>query len=72
VAWKFEGLGAENRVRLCRCIEIRVRREFPNPRCGEGCDYSVNCEARRHYTGFRSAVVSRADREGRFINLAVV
>ena len=41
IAWQWANpLGAENRVRLPRCVEHCVRRRFPNPICGEGCDYS--------------------------------
>jgi len=68
IAWQWANpLGAENRVRLPRCVEYCVRRRlFPNPVCGEGCDYLDGCEQRGHYTGFRTAAWSRAAREGAF------
>eukprot|EP00966_Prymnesium_polylepis_P036496 846579-Prymnesium_polylepis.2 len=67
VAWQWANpLGAENRVRLPFCVMYRVRRLFPNPCCGEGCDYLEGCEKAGHYTGFRTAEESRAVREGRF------
>jgi hypothetical protein len=67
VAWQWANpLGAEQRVRLPMCVLCRVRKLFPNPRCGEGCDYSDGCERKGHYVGFRTAEESRAAREGRF------
>ena len=64
VAWQFaDPLGAENRVRLPRCVTCRIRREFSNPCCREGCDYWVECERAGHYTGFLTAEESRALRE---------
>ena len=67
VAWQWANpLGAEQRVRLPPCVLYRVRKLFPNPRCGEGCDYLDVCERKGHYTGFRTAEESRAAREGRF------
>eukprot|EP00966_Prymnesium_polylepis_P261501 6040229-Prymnesium_polylepis.1 len=38
---------------------------FPNPICGPGCDFGVECERRGHYVGFRTVAESRAIREGR-------
>ena len=58
---------AENRVRLPCCVMFRVRKLFPNPCCGDGCDYLERCERAGHYTGFRTAAESRAIREGRFV-----
>ena len=70
IAWQWANpLGAENRVRLPRCVEHCVRRLFPNPICGEGCDYSEACEQCGHYTGFRTAAQSRAVREGAFLEV---
>ena len=59
------GRGAQ-RVRLPECVTCAVRRRFPNPACGEGCDYGKQCVGRGHYTGFRTAAESRAIREGVF------
>ena len=49
-----------------------VRKRFPNPVCGEaeGCDYLAGCEARGHYTGYRTAEESRAIREGRYMDVS--
>ena len=72
VAWRFaDPLGAENRVRLPQCVNVKIRESFPNPRCSRehGCDFYAGCEARGHYVGFRTAAESRAEREGRFIDL---
>ena len=70
IAWQWANpLGAENRVRLPRCVEHCVRRLFPNPICGEGCDYSEACEQCGHYTGFRTTAQSRAVREGAFLEV---
>ena len=67
IAWQWANpLGAENRVRLPECVPVKVRRLFPNPICGEGCDFSLRCEKKGHYTGFRTAEESRAIREGFF------
>ena len=74
VAWQWANpLGAENRVRLCRCVEHRILRLFPNPVCCDDagairtdCDLLDQCEKAGHYTGFRTAEESRAIREGRF------
>ena len=66
VRWRWaDPLGAENRVRLPMCVMKQIRRIFPNPICGPGCDYGVECEKNRHYVGFRTAEESRAVREGR-------
>ena len=59
-------LGAGKRVRLPKCLVSAVRRKFPNPVCGTGCDYWAQCERKGHYTGFRTAEESRAVREGRY------
>lgn len=68
IAWQWANpLGAEQRVRFPACVMYRVRRLFPHPRCGEGCDYLDECEANGHYTGFRTATESRAIREGAFL-----
>ena len=41
IAWQWSNtLGAGNRVCLPPCWERKVRKLFPNPVCGEGCDYS--------------------------------
>jgi hypothetical protein len=68
VQWKWaDPLGAGNRVRLPKCMNIKVRRLFANPCCDErggGCDMWLGCEQRGHYTGFRTAEESRAIREG--------
>ena len=67
IAWQWASpLGAENRVRLPVCVEVRVRRLFPNPCCcaADGCDFSRRCEQLGHYTGFRTAAESRALRDG--------
>ena len=70
IAWQWANpLGAENRVRLPRCVEHCVRRRFPNPICGEECDYLEACEQCGHYTGFRTAAQSRAVREGAFLEV---
>ena len=66
VRWRWaDPLGAENRVRLPMCVMQRIRRIFPNPKCGAGCDYGIACEKKGHYVGFRTAEESRAVREGR-------
>jgi len=66
VRWRWaDPLGAENRVRLPMCVMQKIRRMFPNPICGPGCDYGVKCEKKGHYVGFRTAEESRALREGR-------
>lgn len=66
VKWQWDSgpLGAEQRVRLPKCVMVAVRRAFPDPRCGAGCDYGPECERRGHYVGFRTAAQSRALREG--------
>ena len=65
VAWQFgTRLGAEQRYKLCDCVEIAIRKLFPCSACGEGCDYSRECERRGHYCGFKSATESRAARSG--------
>jgi hypothetical protein len=65
VASQFKDpLGAEQRVRLPGCVTRCVRRLFPNPACGSGCDYDDACVACGHYAGFRTAAQSRALREG--------
>jgi hypothetical protein len=52
------------------CVLHRVRRLFPNPCCRvDGCDFLVQCERARHYTGFRTAEESRAIREGHFVGV---
>ena len=67
IAWQWASpLGAGNRVRLPKCVTCGVRKLFPNPVCGAGCDYDAGCVARGHYTGFRTAAESRAVREGWF------
>ena len=67
ISWQFcSPLGAGKRVRLPKCLVSAVRRKFPNPVCGPGCDYWVQCERKGHYTGFRTAEESRAAREGRY------
>ena len=72
VAWQFsDPLGANNRVRLPRCVLYRVRRLFPNPCCGGDCDYLSACEGSGHYVGFRTAAESRAIREGRYYDIDV-
>ena len=69
IAWQWANpLGTENRVRLPKCVTRRVRRLFPNPVCGEGCDYGEACVQRGHYTGFRTAAESRAIREGAYLD----
>ena len=66
VAWQWASpLGAEQRVQLPRCVMCGVRKLFPNPRCGEGCDYGAKCERLGHYVGFRTAAESKRVREGR-------
>ena len=61
IKWKFaDPLGAENRLVLPECVKRSVRRRFPNPRCGEGCDFGVECERNGHYTGHRTAAEARA------------
>ena len=61
IKWKFaDPLGAENRLILPECVKCAVRRLFPDPCCGEGCDYGVDCERKGHYTGHRTAAESRA------------
>jgi len=66
ITWSWsDPLGAENRVRLPMCVMKRIRRMFPNPICGPGCDFGVECERRGHYVGFRTVAESRAIREGR-------
>ena len=70
VRWQFvDVLGAEQRVRLPPCVLRKVRQLFPNPLCGDGCDYGAGCEAGGHYTGFRTAAVSRAIREGSYLDV---
>ena len=67
ISWQFcSPLGAGKRVRLPECLVSAVRRKFPNPMCGMGCDFWVQCECKGHYTGFRTAEESRAVREGRY------
>ena len=67
ISWQFcSPLGAGKRVRLPKCLVSAVRRKFPNPVCGTGCDYWAQCERKGHYTGFRTAEESRAVREGRY------
>ena len=71
IAWQWSNtLGAGNRVCLPPCWERKVRKLFPNPVCGEGCDYSTECVRKGHYTGFRTAEVSCAIREGRFVDVS--
>ena len=72
VAWQWSSgpLGAEQRVRLPACVMEAVRRAFPDPRCGEGCDYRSECEGRGHYCGFRTAAESRGLREAEGVNVA--
>ena len=75
VAWQWASpLGAENRVRLPRCLTISIRQLFPNVCCGAaaGCDYAEGCESRGHYTGFRTAEESRAIREGQYLDADVL
>lgn len=74
VAWQWaDPLGAEQRVRLPACVEVGVRRLFPNPVCGaqgcggHACDYGVRCVRHGHYTGFRTAAESRALRDGSWL-----
>lgn len=65
VAWQWASpLGAEQRVQLPVCVMCGVRKLFPNPRCGEGCDYGAKCERLGHYVGFRTAAESKRVREG--------
>ena len=65
VAWQWASpLGAEQRVQLPACVMCGVRKLFPNPRCGEGCDYGAKCERLGHYVGFRTAAESKRVREG--------
>jgi hypothetical protein len=60
VKWHWsDPLGAENRVRLPRCVMHRIRQLFPNPACCDAqgvlrpeCDLLDRCEKRGHYTGF--------------------
>ena len=67
ISWQFcSPLGAGKRVRLPKCLVSTVRRKFPNPMCGLGCDFWAQCESKGHYTGFRTAEESRAVREGRY------
>ena len=72
VKWQWDSgpLGAEQRVRLPKCVMVAVRRAFPNPRCGSGCDYGPDCEQCGHYVGFRTAAQSRALREGEGLDAA--
>jgi hypothetical protein len=69
VASQFKDpLGAEQRVRLPGCVTRCVRRLFPNPACGSGCDYDdacVACSSVRSLRGlpYRGAV-ARAARGG--------
>ena len=73
VAWQYScPVGAENRVRLPRCVTQSIRQLFPNPCCGEGCDYADKCERWGHYTGFRTAEESRAIREGQYLDAEVI
>ena len=72
IRWKWaDPLGAGQRVRLPVCVLYRIRRLFPNPCCGDGCDYLDACENLGHYTGFRTAEESRAVREGTFVQEVV-
>ena len=73
VQWHWrDPLGAECRVRLPGCVVRRIRRTFPNPVCGLGCEISgPGCEQDGHYTGFRTAEESRRVREGGFASVDI-
>jgi hypothetical protein len=72
VQWHWrDPLGAECRVRLPGCVVRRIRRTFPNPVCGLGCDFWTGCEQASHYTGFRTAEESRRVREGDFASVDI-
>lgn len=60
IKWKFaDPLGAGNRVCIPECVKRSVRKLFPSPCCGAGCDYGSACEAKGHYIGHLTVAESR-------------